>query len=68
MAKIEQKVKANPYHFGRFLPLFQLFKNGSKQRLNALESFSTTPIVVLGRFKPFLKIRKNGENRAESKG
>ena len=32
MAKIEQKVKANPYHFGRFWPLFQLFKNGSKTK------------------------------------
>ena len=30
----ERKVKANPYHFGRFWPFFQLFKNGSKTKAN----------------------------------
>ena len=35
MAKIEQKVKTiTPYHFGRFWPYFQLFKNGSKTKVN----------------------------------
>ena len=32
MAKIEQKVKANLFNFGRFWPLFQVFKNGSKTK------------------------------------
>ena len=32
MAKNGKKVKANPYHFGQFSPLFQLFKNGSKTK------------------------------------
>ena len=55
-AKIEQKVKANPLHFlvdfGHF---FNFLKTGQKPRLNALESFSTTPLVVLGLFEPFLE-------------
>ena len=69
MEKIEQKVKANPVPFWSILATFSNFlKTLQKQRQNALESFSTIPIVVLGLFEPFLKSRKYGENRAKSKG
>ena len=30
------KVKANPYHFGQFWLVFQLFKNGSKTKVYPL--------------------------------
>ena len=52
-------------NFGHF---FNLLKTVQKQRLNALESFSTIPIVVLGLFEPFLKSRKYGENGKKMKG
>ena len=63
------KSKAQPLtilvDFGHF---FNFLKTGQKQRLNPLESFSTTPLVVLGLFEPFLKSWKISENRAKSKG
>ena len=56
MAKIEQNVKADPLtilvDFGHF---FNILKTGQKQRLHTLESFSTTPNVILGLFEPFSK-------------
>ena len=49
MAKMKQKVKANPLPFWSILAnFFKFLKTGKKQRLNPLESFSTTPDVVLG--------------------
>ena len=51
--------------FGHF---FTFLKTVQEQSLNFLESFSTTPIVVLGLFEPFSKSWKNRENRAKSKG
>ena len=48
--------------------IFNFLKTIQKQRLHALESFSTTPIVVLGLFEAFLKSGKNGKNWAKSKG
>ena len=69
MAKIEQKVKANPLpywlDFGHF---FNFLKTVEKQRLHALESFSTTPNVFLGLFERFSKSWKYGKNWAKSKG
>ena len=56
MAEIEQKVKANPLPFWSILATFSTFKNGSKERLHALESFSTTPNVFLGLFERFSKV------------
>ena len=38
-------------NFGHF---FNFLKTVQKQRQTALESFSTTPYVILGLFKPFL--------------
>ena len=56
MAKMEQKVKANPLPFWSILAnFFKFLKIGKKQRLHALESFSTTPNVFLGLFDLFLK-------------
>ena len=55
MAKKGQKVKANPYHFGQFWPLFNFLKTVQKQRQTAFESFSTTRNVILDLFKPFLR-------------
>ena len=48
--------------------VFNFIKTGQKQRLNALDSFSTTPIAVLGLFEPSSKSGKNGKNWAKSKG
>ena len=33
-ALTKKNQKKPPYHFGRFWPLFQLFKNGSKTKVN----------------------------------
>ena len=63
MAKMEQKVKANPLPFWSILANFLKFlKTVKKQRLHALESFSTTPNVFLGLFDLFSKSCKNGKN------
>ena len=67
MAKIEQKVKANPVPFGRFWPLFQLFKNGTKTKATCFESFSTTPNVILGLFEAFSKSGKTAKNEQKVK-
>ena len=69
MAKNGQKVKANPLLFlVNFGHLFNYLKTAQKQSLTAFESFSTTPNVILGLFKPFLTSWKNGEKRQKSKG
>ena len=69
MAKMEQKVKANPLPFWSILAnFFKFSKTVKKQRLHALESFSTTLNVFLGLFDLFLKSWKNGKNWAKSKG
>ena len=47
--------------------VFDPFLNSLKSGQNALELFSTTPIVVLGLFEPFLKSWKNSENREKVK-
>ena len=84
MVKIEQKVKANPLPFWSILATFfqkqrlnfriilKTFCLNQKQRrkrfrITFFENHAL-PNVVLGLLKPFLKCRKNGENRAKSKG
>ena len=62
MAKIEQKVKANPLPFWSiFCHFFNFLKTVQKQRLHALESFSTTPNVIFGLFEAFSKSGKNAK-------
>ena len=48
--------------------LFNFLKMVQKQRQTAFESFSTTPNLILGLFKPFLRSWKNGQKRPKSKG
>ena len=56
MAKMEQKVKANPLAFWSILAnFFKFLKIGKKQRPHTLESLSATPNVFLGLFDLFLK-------------
>ena len=56
MAKMKQKVKADPLPFRSILAnFFKFLKTGKKQRLHALESFSTIPNVFLSLFDLFLK-------------
>ena len=52
-------------NFGHF---FNFLKTVQKQRQTAFESFSTTPNVILGLFKPFLRSWNNGQKRQKSKG
>ena len=52
-------------NFGHF---FNFLKMVQKQRQTAFESFSTTPNVILGLFKPFLRSWKNGQRWPKSKG
>ena len=47
---------------------FNFLETVQKKRLNALESFSTTPNVILGLFEPFSRSWKNSKNWAKSKG
>ena len=62
MAKIEQKVNANPLPFWSiFCHFFNFLKTVQKQRLHALESFSTTPNVILELFEAFSKSGKNAK-------
>ena len=66
MAKNGQKVPFTILlNFGHF---FNVLKTVQKQRQTAFEWFSTTPNVILGLFKPFLRIWKNGQKRPKSKG
>ena len=68
-AKNWAKSKGKPvtifFDIGHF---FNLLKMVLKQRLHALESFSTAPDVFLGFFDLFIKSWKNGKNWAKSKG
>ena len=67
MAKIEQKLKANPLPFWSILAFFKFLKTVQKQRLHASELFSSTPNVFLGLFELFSKCWKYGKNWAKSK-
>ena len=68
MAKIEQKVKANLLPFWSiFCHFFNFLKTVQKQRLHALESFSTTPNVIFGLLKRFQKVEKTPKNEQKVK-
>ena len=47
--------KKPPYHFGRFWPLFQLFKNGSKTKVNPFRMILRHYQRGFRPFEPFLK-------------
>ena len=56
------------YLFGRFFcHFFNFLKTVQKQRLHALESFSTTPNVILGLFEGFSKVEKTPKNEQKVK-
>ena len=58
MAKNEQKVKVNPYHFRRFWPIFQLFKNGTKRAKKHLNMLKNNNEGVSLRFRSVFKVHQ----------